>query len=226
MPAERVGVLHLGVDTALFRPRPEERAEIRREQRLDLDAPLVTLLGRYQTVKGQDVFLRACRIIAGARPEARFVLAGENVFGGGGDERFKRRIYRQAQADTLLRDRIRFLGWVPGPQQLLAASDVVVCSSRFESFGMAVVEAMAAGVPVVSTWVGGPGETVADGETGYLVPPGEPDRIAERVLALLADESLRRRMGIAGRARATAHFDIRRYAEGFSSILESLARAG
>ncbi len=223
MPPERVQVLHLGVDTSLFRPRPEERPELRRALDLPPESPLVTLLARYQSVKGQDVFLQSCARIARQRPEARFVVAGENIFGGAGDEAFKRRIYRQAQSEPLLRDRVRFLGWVPGPERLLAASDVVVCSSRFESFGMVLVEAMASGVPVVSTRVGGPGETVADGETGYLVPPGRPDLIAARVLALLADSDLRGRMGTAGRARVVERFELRRYAAGFSEIVESLA---
>jgi glycosyltransferase involved in cell wall biosynthesis len=112
---------------------------------------------------------------------------------------------------------------VPDPERLLAASDVVVCASRFESFGMVLVEAMASGVPVVSTNVGGPAETIADGETGYLVPPGRPDLIAARVLDLLADADLRQRMGTAGRARAKERFELRRYVEGFSEVIETLA---
>jgi glycosyltransferase involved in cell wall biosynthesis len=223
MPPERVRVLHLGVDTALFRPRPAERAEVRSALELSPESPLVTLLGRYQSVKGQDVFLESCTRIASRRPEARFIVAGENIFGGTGDEVFKRRIYKQAQAEPLLRDRVRFLGWVPDPERLLAASDVVVCASRFESFGMVLVEAMASGVPAVSTNVGGPAETIVDGETGYLVPPGRPDLIAARVLDLLADADLRRRMGTAGRARVQERFALRRYVEGFSEVMETLA---
>jgi glycosyltransferase involved in cell wall biosynthesis len=88
---------------------------------------------------------------------------------------------------------------------------------------MAVVEAMASGVPVVSTNVGGPAETVVDEETGYLVPPNRPDLIAARVLALLEDAQLRHRMGLAGRTRVVERFGLRRYAKGFSAILESLA---
>jgi glycosyltransferase involved in cell wall biosynthesis len=64
---------------------------------------------------------------------------------------------------------------------------------------------------------------VADGQTGFLVPPGRPPAIAERVLTLLADESLRRRMGAAGRQRVEERFDLRRYAQGFAQVLESLA---
>jgi glycosyltransferase involved in cell wall biosynthesis len=222
MSPDRVQVLHLGVDTTRFRPRPEERAHVRKDLQAPTDVPLVTLLGRFQHAKGQDVFLEACRLIATRAPKARFVLAGENVFGGSTEEAFKRRMISQALGDPLLRETVHFSGWVDRPERLLAASDVVVCSSRFESFGMALIEAMASEVPVVSTNIGGPAEIVAEGETGYLVPPGRPDLIAERVLALLEDGGLRRRMGTAGRARAKDRFELSRYAAGFAAVMESL----
>ena len=223
MSPDRVQVLHLGVDTDVFRPQPELREPVRRELGFAPDAPLVALLARFQTVKGHDVFLRASRLIAQRDPSVRFVVAGGNAFGRRADEAFQRRVMAQAEADPLIHDRVRFTGWLPQSNRLLAASDVVVGSSRFESFGMSVVEAMASGVPVVSTNVGGPAETLVEGETGYLVPPGRADRIAERVLALLGDAPLRQRLGSAGRARVVERFGLARYAEGFSAVLESLA---
>ena len=220
---ERVQTLPLGVDTARFRPRESEaRARIRTELELSGDAPIVTLLARFQRVKGHDLFLATARRIAGRCPDARFVLAGENVFGGAGDERFKREIHAAVAADPVLRPRVRFRGWVPAPEGLLAASDVVVCPSRFESFGLAPVEAMACGVPVVSTDVGGPRETVADGETGYLVPPDRIDLFAERVVQLLLDPALRQRLGEAGRARVRARFSLEQYVAGFTRVLETV----
>lgn len=223
MPSDRIQVLHLGVDTDVFRPQPEVREPVRRELGFEPDAPLITLLARFQSVKGHDVFLRACRLLAQQAPGARMVIAGGNVFGRHSDESFHRSVRAQAEMDPLLRDRVRFTGWLERADRVLAASDVVVCSSRFESFGMAVVEAMASGVPVVSTNVGGPAETVAEGETGYLVPPNRPDRIAARTLALLEDPPLRQRMGQAGRIRAVERFGLRRYADRFSAVMESLA---
>lgn len=221
----RVQVLHLGVDTTRFRPQARAREAIRTELGLPADRPVVTLLARFQRVKGHDMFLQAARRIADRCPATCFVLAGENVFGGRADERFKREIHAAVAADRTLRSRIRFLGWVPAPEGLLAASDVVVCPSRFESFGLAAVEAMACGVPVVSTDVGGPSETVADGETGYLVSPGRPDLFAERVLRLLLDPDLRTRLGEAGRARVCARFSLEQYVGGFSRVLEAVGAA-
>ncbi len=225
MSPDRVRVLNLGVDTQLFHPRPAERDTIRRELGLSRDAPLVTLIGRFQPVKGQGVFLDAARLVAQKCPEARFVVAGENVFGARTDEAFKQRVLSAAKADPTLRERVSFLGWVPQSEYLLAASDVVVCSSYFESFGMVPVEAMASGVPVVSTNVGGPTETIIDGKTGYLVPPDRPDLIAQRVLSLLADQELRTRMGLAGRERVMEHYSLAQYVAGFSETLEMLANS-
>jgi glycosyltransferase involved in cell wall biosynthesis len=225
MPSEKVRVLYLGVDTDRFRPRPGEIAALRRELGMSSGTLWITLLGRFQNVKGQDIFLEAARQIANTHPRARYMLAGENVFGGNADEAYKRKVLAKVASDPVLRERVSVPGWVPESEKLLAASDVVVCSSYFESFGMTLVEAMASGVPVVSTNVGGPAETIVDGTTGYLVPPGRPDLIAERVRSLLADETLRHRMGLAGRERVKARYTLERYAAGFSETLAGVVRS-
>lgn len=222
MPVENVQVLHLGVDVDRFRPCLEERARLRKAFDLQPGSLLVTLMARFQQVKGHDLFLQACRLVARRYPQAQFVIAGENISGAAGDEVFRERILATIKSDAELQNRVHFAGWVSQPEKLLAISDVVVSCSRFESFGMVLVEAMACGVPVVSTNVGGPSETVVDGETGFLVPPGQAGRIAERVLVLLGDEDLRRCMGEAGRARVVDSFSLNRYVLGFTRVIESL----
>jgi glycosyltransferase involved in cell wall biosynthesis len=218
MPPERVRTVPLGVDTSVYRPRPSEREAVRRALGLPGRGPLITLVGRFQTVKGHDVFLAAARVIAAARPDACFAIVGENAFGVAADESFKRQVMALVESDPVLQSHVHLLGWIDRPEHVIAASDVVVCSSHFESFGMALVEAMSCGVPVVSTDVGGPSETVADGVTGFLVPPRRPDAIAERTLELLGDEGRRCAMGQAGRARVEARFSVARYAESFQEI--------
>lgn len=224
MPPDRVRLVHPGVDPAVFVPRRgDAAAAIRHALDLPPAQPLVTLVARFQHVKGHDVFLAAARRIANIRPDVTFAIAGENAFGVHGDEAFGRRVVAAARADAVLRDRVRFLGWTDTPEALIGASDVVVCSSRFESFGMVGVEAMSCAVPVVSTNAGGPGETIVDGETGFLAPPERPDLIAERVLSLLADETLRRDMGNAGRRHVESRFTIGAGAAAWRAAIEDAA---
>jgi glycosyltransferase involved in cell wall biosynthesis len=84
---------------------------------------------------------------------------------------------------------------------------------------MVALESMAMAKPIVSTRVGGPSETVADGETGFLVPPKDPAALAEKIIALLRDPALRERMGSAGRARVLEHFTAARYAERIGALI-------
>jgi glycosyltransferase involved in cell wall biosynthesis len=106
---------------------------------------------------------------------------------------------------------VRLLGERTDVPELLAGSDVFVLSSASEGLPLSVEEAMAAGLPVVASAVGGVPELVVDGETGYLVPPGEAERLAEALESLLDDPALRRRMGRSGRSRAEALFDLRAF---------------
>ncbi len=224
MDPERIEVVSPGVDTARYTPRPDERESTRGTLGLELEAPLVTLVARFQRVKGHDVFLDAARRVMDVLPQTRFAIAGENAFGVAADEAYKRQVTHEVASDPRLRAHVRFLGWIEPSELLLAASDVVVVSSRFESFGMVGVEAMACGVPVVSINRGGPAETIVDGETGFLVPPERPDLIAARVVTLLRDAELRRRTGEAGRARVLAGYTVQRYAARMTEVLESAAR--
>ena len=224
MDQGRIEVVYPGVDSGRYTPRPDERERTRGTLGLELEAPLVTLVARFQRVKGHDVFLEAARLVLDALPRVRFAVAGENAFAVAADESYKRRVIRDAASDPRLCERLRFLGWIEPSELLLAASDVVVVSSRFESFGMVAVEAMACGVPVVSTDRGGPAETIVDGETGFLVPPERPEAIARRVVELLRDPELGRRMGAAGRARVQARFTVQRYAARMTEVFEAAAR--
>jgi glycosyltransferase involved in cell wall biosynthesis len=221
MPPERVQVLPPGVDTERFRPGLDG-AQVRADARVTPEAPLVALIARFQDVKGHDVFQAMARRVADAIPEARFIVAGENVHGKSADDAYKARILAAHQSDPVLRERLVYLGFRADAERVIAAADVVVCSSQFESYGMVNVEAMASGKPVVSTRRGGPSETVADGETGFLVDVGDADALAKRVVLLLRDADLRQRMGIAARARVEQMFSAQTMAAQFDAILQPL----
>ncbi len=223
MSPERVEVLYPGVDTARFHP-DSDGMRVRFQAKIPQDAPVVALLARFQAVKGHEVFQAMARQVAFQIPEARFVVAGENVHGVAADEAYKQQILQTLETDPFLRERMVYLGFREDVERVIGAADVVVCASQFESFGVAAVEAMASGKPVVSTNRGGPAETIVQGETGYLVEPGDAEGLARHVITLLRDAGLRERMGAAGRARAEQHFAAQATADRFATVVEGLVK--
>jgi glycosyltransferase involved in cell wall biosynthesis len=220
MPPERIEVLYPGVDAERFHPGVDG-AGIRHEAGIPPDAPVVALVARFQDVKGHEVFQDMARRVVREVPAAYFLVAGENIQTGA-DSAYKRRILQAAQDDPDLRGRLIYLGFRADVERVLAAADVVVCSSFFESYGLVNVEAMACGRPVVSTNRGGPAETVVHGETGFLTPPGDAGALAFHVVGLLRDPALRARLGAAGRTRVERLFSARANGRQFTRQLEQL----
>jgi glycosyltransferase involved in cell wall biosynthesis len=220
MPPERIQVLYPGINTRRFNPAVDGGV-IRDEYGIPPEAPLVVMLARFQNVKGHDVFQAMARQVLEQVPDARFLVAGENTQNAAGDS-YRAGILATHQADPGLRESLVYAGFRADTERVMAAADVIVCASDFESYGMVHVEAMASGKPVVSTNQGGPAETVVDGVTGYLVPPRDPAALSERVVRLLRDPALRAQMGQAGRERVQAHFAAEATARLFTSVIEPL----
>ena len=221
IPPDRIKVLVPGVDPAIYQPEIDG-APVRDRLGLAPDTPLVALIARFQQVKWHDIFQAMIQHVHAALPEARFVVSGENVFGVSKDETYKHAILDHAQTDPVLRDVLTYLGFWDDAREVIAAADVIVCPSRFESLGMVHLESMAMARPVVSMNNGGPAETLVDGETGLLVPPEDPIALAEGVIDLLRDPAKRAQMGQAGRERVLAHFTATGYAAQFTALVESL----
>ena len=188
---------------------------------IDSTTPLVSLIGRFQHIKGQDVFIDMARRILHTRPDVHFALAGDNVFGVSADEQFKQRLHAEVAADAQLAARLTFLGFWPDAREVIAASDVIVSTSRSESLGMAIIEAMAMGRAVVSTRVGGPSETICDGQTGFLVAAEDAAAFAERTLELLGDPERRRQIEQAARAHVESSLTVSRYADQIVALLNA-----
>jgi glycosyltransferase involved in cell wall biosynthesis len=221
LPPENIQVIIPGIDTDYFTPNID-RAAVRKQLGVGPNTPVVAMAARFQVNKGHEYFLEAARIIAQAFPETRFLVAGDNVFKVAKDEAYKRSILAMKENDPLLRDRVTYLGFYPDVREIMAAADVMVCSSYFESLLMVALESMAMERPIVSTEVGGPSETIVDGETGFLVPPYDGKAIAEKVIVLLKDPELRRKMGIAGREYVLEHLSIERYTEKLCAIFDDM----
>jgi glycosyltransferase involved in cell wall biosynthesis len=183
---------------------------------LDRARPRLIAVGRLRPPKDFDTLLRALAALPPTGFDAAIV--------GDGPQREGLR----AQLEALgLDDRVRLEGERQDVAQRLADADVFVLSSRSEGLPVSVLEAMAAGLPVVASAVGGVDELVVHGETGLLVPPADADALAAALGLLVADAGLRRRLGAAGRARAEARFDLRPFQRAHVELYSrELARAG
>lgn len=204
---EKIVVVPSGVDISIFAPAPRD-ASARAELGISPQAQVVILLARFQPVKGHEFFLQAAIKILEKCPETIFLLVGDNAFATDEGETYKREMLAQIQNDARLQTHIVLAGFRRDVPRLLNASDILVCPSLFETYGMSNIEAMACGVPVVSTKVGGPSETIVDGETGFLVAPRDANALAEQVIRLLADAPLRKQMGAQARKRVKERFSL------------------
>jgi glycosyltransferase involved in cell wall biosynthesis len=205
---KKISVLPFGVDTHLFSPGARDETFLR-EFQIDASAPLVTLLARFQSVKGHENFLNAAPKILDAFSNARFLFVGDTAFETDDANETRRMTRERVLGDARLRAAVIFCGFRRDIPRILRASSLLVCPSDFETYGMANLEAMACGIPVISTNVGGPSETIIDGATGFLVPPRDADALAARVNQLLGDSALRARMGAHARARVEQAFALR-----------------
>ncbi len=193
--ASRCQVVPLGIEVdAWSRPDPELVARFRRRW----PGPLVLFVGRHRAYKGLEDLVA----VAERTPGARFLLAGDGP---------RRRAVEQAARRGDAAGRIHFAGDLSRAElaACYVAADLLVLPSRLrsEAFGLVLVEAMAAGLPVISTELGtGTSWVNLDGESGLVVPPADPAALAAAISRLLADPERRRRMGQAARARVVAEF--------------------
>lgn len=189
-------------------------AEARRRLGLPETAEVVGTAGRLVPVKRLDIFLQAARWLAHARPETRFVIAGS-----GPEEARLREL-----ADSMgLAGRVAFPGHRDDVHDVLRAMDIFVISSDHEGLPMVLLEAMALGVPVVSRAVGGIPEVIEDGKSGLLVGTAQPEALAVRCAALLADPGEREHIKALAKARVAAEFSAQRAADAVSRLYATLA---
>ncbi len=195
----RLTVVPCGVDHRTFRPVDRDAA---REMLGLSDRPTVVYVGRLVARKGVDTLVEAFALLP-RRLNARLVIVGGEP--GGSPE--AARLAALAE-DLGVSEKVCFAGSRPQEdlRHYYGAADVAVSVPHYEPFGMTPLEAMACATPVVGSRVGGIKTSVADGETGYLVSPKDPEALAERVLRLLSDPALQFRVGWAARRRIEKHY--------------------
>ena len=201
---EKISIIPCGVDTDRFHPLPCQQAK----HHFNLpDKKYILFVGRIDPVKGIDVLLKAMRIVKdqGETADALCLL----VIGGNGNHPAHARDselhnLKQLTARLGLRDMVTFMG--PQKQELLpsfyVAAEMCVLPSRYESFGMVALEAMACGTPVIASDVGGLPSFIEDNATGFLVPGGNETALAEKIRTLLKDAPLRARLKKEARQKA------------------------
>lgn len=211
--AGRVSVVTHGVDLERFRPVPPDCSQVKQlRAQLGLrDTDLVAgFVGRLVRQKGIPHLLAVAEALLPEHRDLRFLVVGDGPF----------RASVEATARRIGRERLILLGERRGIPRLLPLFDLLVTPSEWEGLGIVNLEAMAMAKPVVAFHVDGIPEAVLHGETGLLVPPGDRTALAAAVSQLLADASLRRRMGLAARARVETHFDVSSTARTIASLYE------
>jgi glycosyltransferase involved in cell wall biosynthesis len=213
MPPERVTLIPNGIPE----PHPRHAASVRANLGIADDAPLLVQTAVLRPQKAIGTMLEAMAILREDEPAARLVILGS------GD----RRALQTRAAELAVLDVVSFIGQRDDVADILAAADVGVLSSDFEGMPLAILEYMAAGLPVVSTDVGGVREVVREGETGLLVPRGDGRALAERIGRLIADPELARRMGQNGRRLQLAQFSAAAMVRETTALYDRLlAKAG
>ncbi len=207
-PARKLTVIPNGIDFHRFDTSLQgfDREAFRRRMNIPRGSSLVGTVGEIKRQKGHEEYLRAAAIIAREHKDTHFIIAGADTTSTGAH----RAALDQLVNELGLTKRVHFTGWIDEVAPLMAALDVYVSASHTESFGLAIVEAMAAGLPVVATATEGAREIIEHEETGVIVPPGNPEALASAVLHLLRDKDQRARLGTLARAQARARFSLDR----------------
>jgi glycosyltransferase involved in cell wall biosynthesis len=209
---ERVSVIYNGVPLPAH---PGDRDAARQAMGVGPADFVLIQVARLDYLKDHATAIRTLERVVAQRPEAKLVLVGE------GPEQAK--IEAEVKQRGLT-EQVRFLGLRSDVARLLPAADAFLLTSISEGIPLTVIEAMLAGLPVVSTNVGGVGEIVTDGETGLLAPSGDDAALADRVLRLAGDAALCRQLGQRGREHARAAFTEERMHAGYVRLYEEMLR--
>ncbi len=193
--------------------RAKQRAALLRELKLGECARLVGVVARLQPVKGHRYFIEAASRISSVEPNAHFVIVGDGAL----------RPEIEAQVSRLgMNNRVHLLGDRSDAALIVAGLDIVVQSSLHEGLSNSVMEAMAAGAPVVATAVGGTTELISDSKTGFLAPPANSEALAQRILSVLRNPGWGAEMAARGRKHVLDQFSAKRMVESVERLYDEI----
>ncbi len=218
LPPEAIRVVYNGVNLDSVGDKGE-RALARNFIGLNGVDLLVGTIARLCPVKGQREFIQAASRINAEFPQTKFVIVGEDLEFGG---RYRLEL-EELVSQMNLQDDVIFTGYLHNAAKLMYAFDVFVLPSWIEGMPVTILEAMAAGIPVVATPVGGVPELVLEGKTGLLVSPDSPQRLAEAIVYLLKHRDKAHLMGRAGRERVWRHFSKQQMVERIFALYDAIS---
>lgn len=200
-PTEKLVTIHNGIDVEKFDHARREAGERNRDERIR-----VGMIGHIAPIKGQEEFIRAAAIVCRQRDDVDFIVAGADK---------SREGENQARVEKLISElglehNVKFLGWIEDVAKLLSTFDLYVSPARSEPFGLTIVEAMAAGVPVIATRSEGASEILSDGETGRLIPIDDVETLAGVIGELLNDRTQCERLAQNAKSAARERFSLER----------------
>jgi glycosyltransferase involved in cell wall biosynthesis len=211
--ADRIDVIELGLEMDQLIHCREMRGTLRRELGIAPDTPLVGVVGRLSRIKNHQLFLDAAARIAAAHPEVLFLVVGDG----------ERRSALESHARRLnLARQVLFTGWRTDLPSVYADVDVLALSSDNEGTPLVLIEAMAAGCPMVATGVGGVPDLIDDGVSGLLVPPRQPSQLADAIVRMLQDRALSATLAARAQATARARFGVERLAADMDALYRRL----
>ena len=213
-PADYV-VIRSGIELDRFGHPQVPREETRRAWGIPVDAPVVGTVTRLSPQKAPLDFVAAAAQVHAQRPDVRFMLVGDGPLRAAVDARAR---------ELGIADHLIMTGLRRDVPELMAAFDIFALSSLWEGLPRVLPQAMATGLPIVTTGADGSAEAVEDGVNGFVVPPGEPQALASALLRLLDDPALAQEMGLAGRARVD-EFSATRMVDEIAALYETVLRA-
>ena len=213
-PEKRISVIHNGVDDQRFQPRPDMRVVARRELGIAEEEFCIGCVGSLAPVKAHMTLLRAVDAASNRTNRWRVVFIGE------GPERANLEAFLDGRS---WKPQVSFLGLSSGVADLLNALDVYVLPSVFEGISNSLLEAMATGLPVLASDVGGNPEVVVNGESGILFAAGDDRTLAQSLDLLSSDGGIRSRLASRGRSRVQQHFSLKSMVQAYEQMYCELA---
>ncbi|MDP8228180.1 MAG: glycosyltransferase [Candidatus Electryoneaceae bacterium] len=201
---KKVSTLYYGIDVDRLRSDVEDRDVIRRKWGVSSDAFVVGLVGRLESMKGQEILLRAGALLTDRIPELVLMFVGDETVGLSGERDRLERLAESSASEL----RVIFTGYQAPPGVIVPAFDVSVLATRKETFGLVLIEAQCLGIPVIGTDAGGVPEIIDDGENGLLVTPEDPATLADAIYRLYKDSRMRSEIAMAGRRTMMDRFSL------------------